>query len=346
MNKINFLKELELLKKPIWNVLKKYLIKREPFNHYQAVNEYPQRQGKYFRAGLVQLSAVMHGGKIEDAQLTAVAMQFSEDFLLVHDDFFDQSDERRSTKEIYKPSLNKIFGDEIAVNAGDALQALMWKVLGENVRMLGDERGWKIFDKMNEIILTTLEGQYLELDWIKNKKIDLSENDYFLMIDKKAGFYTVSGPLQLGSIIAKKYDKNLNNILKWGIPFGRAFQIWDDVMNLTIASNVQGKEQGGDILEGKRTLILIHLLNNCSENEKEKIQLIYNKNRKEKNIDEINYVLNLMNKYGSIKYAKQKAKYFSKKSLQIFDKLTLNIFDNKEKEIIREGINFVVNRDR
>lgn len=338
--KINFKEELEILKRPVWEKIQKYLPTGEPQEHYKIVRDYPERQGKYFRPGLLLLAAEMFDGKKEDAMLTAAAMQLSEDWLLVHDDFLDHSEERR-----HKFSLNKIYGDELAVNAGDALHIIMWKLLGDNVKFLGEERGWKVFNKINDILLKTIEGQYMELSWLRRKEIFISESDYYKMISIKAGYYTVTGPLQLGAIIAGALDKDLNNIERWSLPFGYAFQIWDDVMNLAVEAKTQGKEKAGDILEGKRNLMLIHLFRNCTPAEKDEVEKIYLKKRGGKEEGDKNYVLELMNKYGSIDYGKKAAIRFAEIAKDIFDESMSNFPESYAKSALREGISFVINRD-
>lgn len=339
--KINFIEELEKLKKPVWKEIQKYLPNKEPKDHYEMIKDYPTRQGKYFRPGLVLLSTQMFGGKIKDAILTATAMQMSEDWLLIHDDIEDHSEERR-----HKPTLNVLYGDELALNTGDALHLIMWKIMKDVVLNTGGEKGWKLYEKMNKILLTATEGQYLELKWTQENKTAIKKEDYLNMIKRKTAYYTVIGPLQLGAIIAGANDKELKKIEEWGIPFGYAFQIWDDYMNLITRGEKQGKENAGDILEGKRTLILSHLMKNCSIIEKEKVSKIYSKKRIEKTESNKTYVLKLMHKYKSMDYAKKQAEKFSEKALTIFEKNTSHLKDTKAKKIVKEGINFVSNREK
>ena len=346
MTKINVVKELERLKPLVWEKIQEYLPCKEPKEHYAMIREYPMRQGKYFRPALVLLSAEMFGGDIEKALLTAAAMQTSEDWCLIHDDFEDASEERRSTQNEYKPALHRIFGNELAVNAGDALHVIMWKMLGDNVRLLGNKTGWKVYDKFVDILMKTTEGQYLELSWIRNNRVSLTEKEYYRMIYAKAGYYTVTGPLQLGALVAGAPDSEVRKIAEWGVPFGCAFQIWDDVMNLTVESKVQGKEMAGDILEGKRTLALIDLLEKCTLTEKAYITAIYSKSRELKTEQDKNSVLNLMRKYGSIKYCKEKAREYSRTAKKIFDKNSSHLLNSRAKRIVREGIDYVVKRQR
>ncbi|MBI4225270.1 MAG: polyprenyl synthetase family protein [Candidatus Sungbacteria bacterium] len=341
MAKIDFIRELDKLKTPVWRVIQNYLPDKVPPGHYDMVREYPGRQGKYFRPGLVVLGTQLFGGDPRKAALTAAAMQTSEDWLLIHDDIEDHSEQRR-----HKPTLNRLHGDELAINAGDALHIIMWKMLGENARLLHNEIGWKIFNKMSEVLLTATEGQYLELQWIREKKVFVSQDEYLDMVKRKTAFYTVIGPLQLGAILAGATDREIRQIEDWGTPFGYAFQIWDDCMNISTPSEKQGKETGGDILEGKRTLILSHLLAHCNQKERRHIQDIYLKPRARKTKRDKDYVLRLMATYGSIDHAKKIALEFGNRSKEIFDRRTAHLKNTKAKETIRAGIDFVTNREQ
>jgi geranylgeranyl diphosphate synthase type II len=238
-----------------------------------------------------------------------------------------------------------MYGEELAINAGDALHIIMWKMLGDVVRQLGKDIGWRIYDKMCAVLSTTTEGQYLELNWIRHNKIEISEEEYYDMVYRKAGYYTVIAPLQLGGIVAGVSDTELARIEEWGQPFGCAFQIWDDVMNLTVESEKQGKERGGDILEGKRTLILFHLLRNCTTAEQDEVRAVYSKPRDKKTPDERDRVLRLMEEYGSVDYGRKTARAFADRARNDFDKNTSHLPDTAAKSTIRAAIDFVVNRE-
>jgi geranylgeranyl diphosphate synthase type II len=237
------------------------------------------------------------------------------------------------------------YGDELAVNAGDSLHIIMWKMLADNVKKSGDEVGWKIFYKMNETLLKTTEGQFYELSWINEQRIDITEEQYFEMIYRKSAIYTTICPVQLGAISAGVSDEEiLKGLIKWAKPFGYAFQIWDDVMNLTEKSEVQGKETAGDILEGKRTLALIHSLKLSDVSERQAIVHIYSKKREDKTEEEKNYVLGVMKKYYSLEYSKDAAKKFASEAKQYFKEYASQLPDSTAKEVINAGIEFVVNR--
>ncbi|MFH1575596.1 MAG: polyprenyl synthetase family protein [Candidatus Nealsonbacteria bacterium] len=340
MANISFPHELAILKKPVWRKIQKYLPDKLPIGHYKMVREYPVRQGKYFRPGLVLLATKMFGGDPARAILTAAAMQISEDWLLIHDDIEDHSLIRRG-----KPTLNELYGRELALNTGDALHVIMWKTIGDNARLFDNKTGWKIFNTMNDALLKAAEGQYLELKWIRDGKVFVFQREYLDMVKRKTAHYTVIAPLKLGALIAEASQKDIENIEKWGIPFGYAFQIWDDCMNLKTTEKKQGKEQAGDIFEGKRTIILSHLLEHCSSQERIKIEKIYRKGRHQKTKQDMRYVLRLMKNYGSIAHSENIARNFSKKAGELFSKHTAHLKETKAKRTIRAGIDFIVHRE-
>ncbi|MEM2974779.1 MAG: polyprenyl synthetase family protein, partial [Candidatus Micrarchaeia archaeon] len=286
---VDFKSILEEEKRITYEEIAKYLPDREPKGHYDAVREYPLRQGKALRPALLLLACEAFGGDPRKAIKTAAAMQTSEDWLLIHDDWEDDSEERRG-----KPALHKLVGNEIAINAGDALHIIQWRIMSDNIGFLDNHTVKRLFDTMYNFLMITAEGQFIEIETIKKNKIDFTEEDFYRIVDGKAAWYSIIGPIQLGAIIAGADDATLEKIADFGLPAGRAFQIQDDVLNLIGDPKKYGKEIGGDILEGKRTLILVHLIRSCTPEEKERIAAIYSKPRQQKTEQEKEYVLNLM----------------------------------------------------
>jgi geranylgeranyl diphosphate synthase type II len=341
-----FLSALQQTQTTIWPLLESYLPNPTSSRHAAMIYEYPSRKGKYLRPSLTLLSNKLHNGIEKDALLAATAIQISEEWLLIHDDVEDHSEERRSTETQYRPTLNAIYGDELAINTGDALHALMWQILLDNIKQK-NIGCWQIFDLMQNTIQKTIEGQFFELSWIHDSKIQISDTEYFEMIFRKSALYTIITPLQLGALSAGFSSKErLDSIALWGKDFGLAFQLWDDVMNVTTDSKTQGKEKGGDIYEGKRTLLLLHLLSKCTQIEKDYILGIYRKQRIDKTQKEVDWIINAMDKYKSIDFVKTEAQKYSKISLKKFNEYTATLGKNEASEAIRQGIEFVVNRSR
>ena len=104
------------------------------------LSEYPKRLGKYLRPSLLISTALAMGATKEESKLVAAAMQLSEEWILIHDDIEDESEQRRGL-----PTLQKIYGVPLAVNAGDALQTIMWKIIGDTYNK-------KIFEEFVQLL--------------------------------------------------------------------------------------------------------------------------------------------------------------------------------------------------
>jgi len=336
-----FLKYLELIKKPVFNHIRLFLPQGEPRSHYNIVREYPERQGKYFRPGLLLMVSELYGGKRKQAVPVAAVVQTAEDWLLVHDDVEDQGLHRRSGS-----TLNSLYGNEIAINAGDALHVIMWRMLGDAVGRLDVVLGKKIYTLFSQILLTTIEGQYLELEWRRKPK-PFTEEYYFEIISRKTAWYTVLGPAKLGIMLAGKNSHALMaSVEAWGMPLSYAFQIWDDILNVTASRTQFGKDTGSDIQESKPTLMLAHLWQHASKSEIKSLQAIFAKLLGEKTSQDERLVLTLMEKYGSLDYAKTTAFRLSELALWEFKSVTSKLPKTRAKRCIEEAIKFSVNRSR
>jgi geranylgeranyl diphosphate synthase type II len=305
-------------------------------NHWKMVVDYPERGGKYVRPGLLLLSTHASGGEIQAAMTTAAAMEISEDWLLVHDDFEDHSEQRRG-----KPTLSVLHGDELAVNAGDHLHLLMWRILLDNRSSLGGDKCFEVADEMERFLQTTCEGQFLELSWTKGGRI-VGADEYFEMVDRKTGSYTIIGPLRLGAIVAGNYEA-LEPLVGFGLALGRAFQIHDDWLN--VFSTVTGKELGGDILEGKRTLLLARLVE-CLErdNANEKLEFVRNTfkmSRVEKDGAVVSKVIDLYEEYGCREWIRLQTNKYADLARLNLEKVP---YSDEGKEILNDAVDFIVNR--
>jgi geranylgeranyl diphosphate synthase type II len=222
---------------------------------------------------------------------------------------------------------------------------IMWKILADNREVLGSDLTFKIIDEFYRMLLITAEGQAIDMKWVEDKTLGMTEEDYYKIVDTKAGLYTITGPMRLGAMIAGARPEQLKFLDEFGLPFGRAFQIQDDVLNLAGDPKKYGKEIGGDILEGKRTLMLVHLISHCSQNERELVKATYGKTREEKLQADVEYVLNLMKKYGSIDYARDKSFEFAAQAQRIFDTKFSFLKDGPAKDGLRAAVDFVVKRE-
>ena len=193
------------------------------------------------------------------------------------------------------------------------------------------------------MIEETTEGQHLEISWTENNKWDLTEDDYFLMVQKKTSWYTCVSPCRLGYLIATGKALAKNSFVRFGIDLGIAFQIRDDILNLT-AGKRYGKEIGGDIVEGKRTLVLINLIESANAIDGETVKKIMGKG-KVKSAAEVGRVIDLMQKYDSLEYAKMRAEEFSKSAVKQFGQIFGHLPDSKAKRNLHSLVEFMISRD-
>lgn len=355
MKKNNFLGTLKKYREWLWPTIEKELVLMKEYPSYcqldkkyqkevdfylEMVSDYPKRKGKYLRPTLLVLTAEAMGTKKSLTKETAAAMQISEDWILNHDDIEDDSPDRRGAK-----SLHKIYGTELALNAGDGLHVIMWKMLLKNFKKLPLKTATALSKEFYWMLNRTILGQSIELKWARENRFDLKNEDLFLILESKTGYYTIAGPMRLGAIIAGGNKKQLDTIYRFGVTLGKTFQIIDDVLDLT--SNFAGlkKIKGGDIIENKRTIMLMHLIKTSNKADRKIINKILNKKRGEKNENDVKIILKLMEKYGSIDYGKKLAKEIALDALKIFDEEMKFLKKEPYRRQIREGIDFIVNRD-
>ena len=131
----------------------------------------------------------------------------------------------------------------------------------------------------------SLEGQGLEIEWIRDNACALTEPDYYRMCLKKTSWYTCIYPLRAGALVAG--DGRPHRFDRFGWYLGAAFQIQDDLLNLDGEEARYGKEIAGDLWEGKRTLMIIHLLRQADARTRARVRRFLGKGRGERTADEV-----------------------------------------------------------
>ena len=297
-------------------ILEELLPKSDPVAEvdllYKMMRDYPSRPAKGMRPFLCVTACRAAGGDGKDALLTAACIELFQHWILIHDDIEDGSELRRGG-----PTLHLRYGEPLALNAGDALHARMWSSLSLNRETLGPEKTVRIMEEFSKMVNETTEGQHMELGWVAHKRWDLKESDYYEMCTKKTSWYTVAGPCRLGAIVAGASEELLGKLKEFGLKLGVSFQIQDDTLNLIGDQKKYGKETSDDILEGKRTLILLHLLGTVGPDEKVKLLSIMNKDRTDKTHADVAYVLSLVEKHDAVGYARKRAIELMKEAVEV-----------------------------
>ena len=314
--------ELEKRAALVTDAIEQLLPVVHPRGLYEASRHLVDSGGKRLRPSMLLLAAEAVGGKASALAPAAVSIELIHNFTLIHDDIMDNADVRRG-----RPAVHKLWGESGAILAGDTLYSKAFQVLG----MTPAEPG-RILGAMNMLSRTCTaicEGQWLDMEFESRDRV--SEAEYMEMIEKKTGvLYGASAGM--GAILAGASNDVVSAMELFGRLTGMGFQLQDDVIDLTTPEKVSGKRQGGDLIEGKKTLIIIHALaNNVS------VQVF---GKKEATADQIQQSISILQKSGSIEYARSRAEEMvaqGKKALQVLP-------DSDAKTTMLELADFMIRR--
>jgi geranylgeranyl diphosphate synthase type I len=314
--------ELEKRAALVTDAIEQLLPVVHPRGLYEASRHLVDSGGKRLRPSMLLLAAEAAGGEAAALAPAAVSIELIHNFTLIHDDIMDNADVRRG-----RPAVHKLWGEPGAILAGDTLYSKAFQVLG----MTPAEPG-RILGAMNMLSRTCTaicEGQWLDMEFEARDRV--SEAEYMEMIEKKTGvLYGASAGM--GAILAGASTEVVSAMDLFGRLTGMGFQLQDDVIDLTTPEKVSGKRQGGDLIEGKKTLIIIHALaNNVS------VQVF---GKKEATTDQIQQSISILQKSGSIDYARSRAEEMvaqGKKALQVLP-------DSDAKTTMLELADFMIRR--
>ena len=241
--------------------------------------------GKRIRPSLLLLSAKSQGYSGRGMIRLGAVVEMVHSATLVHDDIIDAADTRRG-----RPSANTTWGNAKCVLAGDWLYMQAFKVAL-------DERNFRILDLLIGLTQQMVEGELIQMEKLGRA---ISEDEYNSLIYRKtACLFEVS--MRLGSVLASINGSSEQQMGEYGRSLGMAFQIVDDVLDMTATEEVLGKPVASDLREGKATLAVIHALENGSAADREAIQTVLT----EQNFETITHpeVLAILHRHGSLDYA-------------------------------------------
>ncbi|HMB91069.1 MAG TPA: polyprenyl synthetase family protein [Rhodothermales bacterium] len=220
----------------------------EPASLYEPVRYVLDSGGKRLRPVLLLLAANVFGARPEQALRAALAVEVFHNFTLVHDDIMDHADTRRG-----RPTVHTAWAEDTAILAGDYLMALSYDLLAQTeTEQLRD-----LFQVYSWMVRRLCEGQ--ALDKAFETKNAVSVQAYLGMIDGKTGAL-IRSVLEMGGIIGGASVDERQTLREIGTEVGRAFQMQDDLLDLVADDDRWGKAVGGDLMEGKKTYLLLRTL--------------------------------------------------------------------------------------
>ncbi len=297
-----------------------------------AVQHYPSAGGKRLRPVLAEVVAQAVGGAGEKAVPFGAAIELIHNFTLVHDDVMDNDSMRRG-----RPSVHVLFDEPTAIIAGDALFARAFEVLSEvDVPPHATRRLLKL---TAHTVWLIAEGQQEDMDFERIPPTELAISDYERMIWKKTAVLFECAA-EGGAIIAGGTEEQIDAMRDYARSLGAGFQIHDDILALLGDEKTTGKPVGNDIRNGKRTLIVLHALQNLAMDDPRRAILLEALGNKDATLEQIKAATQALQDCGSIDYARETARRHAdqgKKHLEVLK-------PSAEKDFLAAVIDYAVNR--
>ena len=317
---------------------------------YELMLEYPLRPGKALRPALSIAVCRASGGSLSAVLPTAAVLELYHNAFLVFDDIEDHSEVRRSG-----PTLHRQYGLPIAVNVGDGMLAIAMQPLLDNIERVGLGKALKILQVVSRMARETVEGQMIELDWVRAANWIQRDTEYVRLVYKKSAWYSFVAPIMAGAVAAGLSDTEVKKLGRLSIPLGIAFQIQDDVLNLSANSDTYGKDFCGDLWEGKHTLILIHALRSAAPAERSVVLGILRKphpraagdkerQQEAKCADEIKFMRQLIEQTDSIAYAWDTAHKYAARFKRDLQRFAQRWAPTVHSEFLFDLADFTINR--
>lgn len=280
--------------------------------------------GKRIRPALLLLSAKLLNYEGRGAVRLGAVVEIIHTATLVHDDIIDDAKTRRG-----RPAANTQWGNSKCVLAGDWLYMQAFKIAVQ-------ERNFRILDTLIELTQQMVEGELLQTETL-GRMISLDEH-FDLIYRKTACLFSVC--MRLGAILGGATPEQELALGKYGHDLGMAFQIVDDVLDLTASEDVLGKPVASDLREGKVTMAVIHALERCSTDERGKI----NKILQDRAFNGVTHadILGILQRYESLDAATSRAAQYAEsacKSICFFP-------DSEIKRALLWAPEFVVAREK
>ncbi len=301
---------------------------RDTVSGVQAITEI----GEYLRAGggkrirptLLLLSAKLLDYQGQGAVRLGAVVEIIHTATLVHDDIIDEAKTRRG-----RPAANTQWGNSKCVLAGDWLYMQAFKIAVQ-------ERNFRILDTLIELTQHMVEGELLQMEKL-GKLITLDEH-FDLIFRKTACLFSVC--MRLGAILGGATAEQEASLGQYGHNLGMAFQIVDDVLDLTASEEVLGKSVASDLREGKATMAVIHTLERSTPEERSKIETVLCHGA----FNGVTHaeILEILQRYGSLDAATARAAYYAESA----QKSICTFPDSEIKRALLWAPEFVVAREK
>jgi octaprenyl-diphosphate synthase len=275
-----------------------------------------RRSGKMIRPGFVLLAGACCGRITDEHIKVAAIVEMIHNATLLHDDVIDEGNERRG-----QPTINSLWGNEYAVLLGDFVLSRVLKMCAS------------LKPQVANIVATTAvrvcEGELRQV--MQKQNWQLGETEYIDIITEKAAAF-FSGCCRLGAFLANATEIEIESLCCFGLNAGIAFQITDDLLDITGNENQTGKTVGSDVDTNKLTLAVIHLLRVVEETERPLIESMLNAGAQRREA-----LVEMLRCKGSLEYARSRAQESVDRAILAL----AGVVDNEYKEALIETSKFL-----
>jgi geranylgeranyl diphosphate synthase type II len=239
------------------NYLAQIQLPEEPQRLYKPILYSMSGGGKRIRPSLLMLVCDAYGGSLQDALPVAAAVEMFHNFTLLHDDIMDNATVRRG-----KPSVYASWGDNVAILSGDAMMIYSYRMLHQ----APPTKLHRIMDIFTTMALQVCEGQQYDMDFESLQKVSVVE--YMNMIELKTSVL-LAGSAMIGAVLGDASEEDCRRVYRYALELGLAFQQQDDLLDSYGTQEELGKRIGGDILEGKKTCLMLNAMSRATEADRE-----------------------------------------------------------------------------
>ncbi len=259
---MKIMRTLEQLLTSIENHLAQTELPAEPELLYAPIAYSLSGGGKRLRPMLLLLAAELFGEEVPGALPAAAAVEVFHNFTLLHDDIMDNAAVRRG-----KPSVHAKWGPNVAILSGDAMLICAYRLL----QGVPAGRLPQVLAVFNRMALEVCEGQQYDMDFERRLKVSVVE--YMHMIELKTSVL-LAGAVEIGALLGGASEEDCRRLRRFAVELGLAFQLQDDLLD-SYGDERLGKAIGGDILEGKKTYLMITAMSRADEATREELRRTY-----------------------------------------------------------------------
>ena len=217
----------------------------QPNQLYEPIAYHMALGGKRIRPVLALMACDAMGGSPDVAIDSAVGIEMFHNFTLLHDDVMDNADVRRG-----KPTVHRRWNDNTAILSGDTMLTIATQYIARSAN-------WQVMDLFNKTAIEIYEGQQWDMDF--ENRNDVTVDEYIMMIRMKTSVL-LGCALKTGALLADAAEKDADLLYEAGVNMGLAFQLMDDMLDVWGDPETFGKEIGGDIMNNKKTFLLINAM--------------------------------------------------------------------------------------